>query len=84
MKQPWNVSLRERALIEWVAQASPGDPFPEPWSYASKPLVSIIRTLVTMEVMDKPAADADPATLARDAGAAARTWLEAHPQPNGA
>lgn len=72
-------SIRDRALIEWVAQASVGDPFPEPWSYASRPLESMIRTLVQLGVIDRPAPGVAMAEVARGASAAARAWLEANP-----
>lgn len=75
------MSLADRYLVEWVANAKVGDPFPEPWRWASDPIESIIRTLVGLGVIEKPAPDTDPAAVARDAGAAARAWLEANPPP---
>jgi hypothetical protein len=74
-----DVSLSDRYLVEWVAQASIGDAFPEPWRWASDPIESIIRTLVGLGVIEKPAPDADLARVAREASTAARAWLEAHP-----
>lgn len=48
------VSLADRHLVEWVARAKVGDPFPEPWSWASNPIESIIRTLVGLGVIERP------------------------------
>ena len=79
MDTPPDVRLRDRLLVEWVAQASVGDPLPEPWSQAREPLESIIRTLVQLGVMTRPPPDASPASIAQEAGAAARAWLEQHP-----
>lgn len=73
------VSLADRHLVEWVAQANVGDRFPEPWRWASDPVESIIRTLVALGVIERPPPGAAPATVAREASAAARAWLEAHP-----
>jgi hypothetical protein len=73
------VRLAERRLVEWVAQAKVGDPFPEPWANASDPRESVIRTLVQLGVIDRPAPDADVASVAREASAAARAWLDEHP-----
>lgn len=78
-EEPLRLSIRDRALVEWVAHASVGDPIPEPWSYASQPLVSIIRTLQLHGVIDKPAPDAPLAQVAREASASARAWLDEHP-----
>ena len=75
-----DVSLADRHLVEWVAQASIGDQFPEPWRWASNPIESIVSTLVSVGVIEKPPPDADLAALAREASAAARAWLEANPQ----
>lgn len=79
LDQPPPVALRERLLVEWVAGAKVGDPFPEPWSNAMNPRESIIRTLVMLGVIALPAPDAGFARVAQDAGAAARAWLERHP-----
>jgi hypothetical protein len=73
------VSLADRHLVEWVAQASIGDQFPEPWRWALDPLESIVRTLVGLGVIERPAPDADLADVARQASVAARAWLETHP-----
>ena len=75
-----DVSLSDRHLVEWVAQAKIGDQFPEPWRWASDPIESIIRTLVSLGVIAKPAPDADLAAVAHEASAAARAWLQAHPE----
>ncbi len=74
-----DVSLSDRYLVEWVAQAKVGDQFPEPWKWASDPIESIIRSLVELGVIEKPAPDADLATVAKEAGVCARAWLEANP-----
>lgn len=71
--------MGDRRLIEWVATASVGDAFPEPYSYARSPLESVILTLVSRRVMDKPAPGTDWAAIAGEASSAARAWLEAHP-----
>ena len=73
------VRLRDRLLVEWVAQAKVGDPFPEPFSYARNPLESIIRNLVILGVIERPAPDARLAAVAQEASAAARAWLDEHP-----
>jgi hypothetical protein len=73
------VLLRDRLLVEWVATAKVGDPFPPPWSDAMNPRESIIRTLVMLGVIPRPAPDASMAAVAREASAAARAWLEQHP-----
>ena len=73
------VSLSDRYLVEWVAQAKVGDQFPEPWKWASDPIDSIIRTLVGLGVIDKPAPDANLAVVAQEASVAAKAWLEANP-----
>jgi hypothetical protein len=76
---PSRVMLRDRLLVEWVASAKPGDPFPEPWSNAMSPRESIIRTLVMLGVIELPATDASMAAVAQEASVAARAWLERHP-----
>jgi hypothetical protein len=73
------VRLRDRLLVEWVAQAKVGDPLPEPFSYARNPLESIIRNLVILGVIKPPAPDARLAAVAQEASAAARAWLDEHP-----
>jgi hypothetical protein len=79
MDEPGRVRPAERRLVEWVAQASVGDPFPEPWCDAHDPLESILRTLVQLGVIERPAPDAAPASVAREASARARLWLERNP-----
>ncbi len=79
MDAPRRVLLSERLLVEWVAQAKVGDPFPEPWSNARNPSESIIRTLVQLGVIAHPAPDASIASIAHDASPAARAWLREHP-----
>ena len=79
MDGPPRVLLSERLLVEWVATAKVGDPFPEPWSNARDPRESILRTLVQLGVIAPPARDAAMAQVAQQAGAAARAWLERHP-----
>lgn len=69
------------ALVEWVAAASPGDPFPEPWCHAHDPLRTMIGMLVEFGVLAWPANGTDIATIAREASAAAKLWLEQHPRP---
>jgi len=76
---PDPIRLSDRLLVEWVANAAPGDPFPEPWSQAHSPLQSIVRQLVELGVIEPPAPDTPVATIARDATAAAKAWLEQHP-----
>ena len=75
-----DVSLSDRYLVEWVAEARIGDQFPEPWRWASNPAESVIRTLVGLGVIEKPAPGADLAAVAQEAGVAARAWIAAHPQ----
>ena len=75
-----DVSPHDRHLIEWVAHAKVGDRFPDPWYYASDPSTAIIRTLIALGILERPPPDADVATLARDAGAGARAWLERNPR----
>ncbi len=74
-----DISLSDRYLVEWVAQAKVGDQFPEPWKWASDPIESIIRSLVELGVIEKPAPDVDLATVAKEAGVCAQAWLEANP-----
>lgn len=79
LDEPPRVALRERLLVEWVASAKVGDPFPEPWSNAINPRESIIGTLVMLGVISLPAPDANMAAVAQEASVAARAWLEQHP-----
>ena len=74
-----DVSLADRRLVEWVAQAKIGDDFPEPWKWASDPIESIVRTLVGLGVIDRPPPDMPLAEVAEQAGVAARAWLQANP-----
>jgi len=78
------VTPRDRMLVEWVAQAKVGDALPAPWSYASRPLESVVRSLAIIGVIDPPAPDADWAAIARAASPAAQRWLEQHPADAGA
>ena len=79
--EPRPISLRDRLLVEWVAQAKVGDPLPEPWSYSRTPLASVVRTLIMLGVVERPDPDASLASIARDASAAACEWLEHNPAP---
>jgi hypothetical protein len=78
---PDGIRLSDRLLIEWVAGASPGDSFPEPWSHAHSPLQSMVSHLVALGVLQPPAPDTPVATVAREATAAAKVWLQQHPPP---
>ena len=78
---PDRVRLSDWLLVEWVANAKPGDPFPEPWRQAHSPLESMLRQLAELGVMRPPKPGTDVATIARDATAAAKAWLERHPRP---
>lgn len=78
---PDDIRLSDRLLVEWVARAKPGDPFPEPWCNAHSPLKSIVSQLVELGVIEPPAPGTPVATIARDATAAAKAWLEQHPPP---
>jgi hypothetical protein len=78
------ISVRDRLLIEWVAQAKVGDALPPPWSDSRSPLRSVVRTLIMLGVIENPDPGTPLATVASDASAAARVWLEAHPpEPEG-
>jgi hypothetical protein len=70
----------ELALVQWVAQASVGDQLPEPWRWARNPMESVIRMLVDLEVMAYPPPGTEWAAVAQEAAAAARRWLDDHPQ----
>jgi hypothetical protein len=80
---PERVSLSDRLLVEWVARATPGDPFPEPWCHAHAPLRAIVRQLVGLGVITQPAPDAGVEEIAGVATARAKVWLEAHPPHEG-
>jgi len=73
------VSLGDRMLVEWVAQASVGDDFPEPFRWSSNPLQSVILTLTGLGVMQRPAPGTEWSAVAQEASAAARAWLAEHP-----
>ncbi len=77
------VSPRDRLLVEWVAQAKVGDPLPAPYCYASRPLESVIRNLAILGVIARPGPDQTWASMAGEATAAARIWLQAHPPADG-
>ena len=77
---PDDIRLSDRLLVEWVAKAKPGDPFPEPWCNAHSPLTSILTQLVELGVIEPPAPGTPVAQIARDATAAAQVWLEQHPR----
>jgi hypothetical protein len=81
---PSHVTARDRALVEWVANASPGDRVPEPWRWARSPTRSVILTLVDLDVIEKPQLGTDMTALVGEASAAARAWLEANPADGGA
>lgn len=77
------VSAKDRQLVEWVANAAVGDTIPAPWCYASRPLESIVRTLATLNVIERAPQGSDWAALARTAGPHARAWLERNPPEGG-
>ena len=81
---PDPIRLSDWLLVDWVANAAPGDPFPEPWSNAHSPLQSMLRQLVELGVMRPPARDTPVAEIARTATQAAQAWLEQHPRPQAA
>jgi hypothetical protein len=74
---PDPIRLSDRLLVEWVAGAKPGDPFPEPWSQAHSPLQSMVSQLVELGVIEPPA----PGTPVAKLAAAAKLWLEKNPPP---
>ena len=78
---PDKVRLSDWLLVEWVATAEPGSPFPEPWCHAHSPLESMIHHLSELGVMPEPAPGTDVATVAREATAAAQAWLESNARP---
>jgi len=81
---PDDVSLGDRMLVEWVAQASVGDEFPDPFRWARNPLQSVILTLADLGVMKRPAPGTPWAAIAEEASMAARAWLAEHPAGGGA
>jgi hypothetical protein len=78
-----SVSLGDHRLVEWVAQASVGDGFPEPYCWARNPLQSVILTLTDLGVMDRPAPGAEWAQIAEEATASAQVWLQKNAPPPG-
>ena len=76
---PVAISVRDRILVEWVAQAKVGDALPARYGYASSPLESVIRNLAILGVIKRPQRDQTWASLAVEASAAAQAWLERHP-----
>jgi hypothetical protein len=78
---PDGVRPSDWRLVEWVANASRGDAFPEPWSHAHSPLHSMVSHLIELGVMRPPAPDTPVAAIAAEATAAAKVWLERHPPP---
>jgi hypothetical protein len=77
---PERITPYDRALVEWVANASVGDRIPEPWKWASSPTQSVILRLVDLRVIKAPAQGTDNGDVVREAAVAARAWLEAHPR----
>jgi hypothetical protein len=77
------VTLGDRRLVEWVAQASVGDQFPEPFSHARSPLESVILTLADLGVMPRPARGTQWPEIVEEATAAAKVWLQANPPRQG-
>ncbi len=75
------VSRSDRDLVEWVANASVGDTIPPPWSYANRPLESIVRTLAVLKVIPPAPQGSDWAAIARVAAPAAQEWLQRNPPP---
>jgi hypothetical protein len=75
------VRLGDWLLVEWVATAKPRDPFPEPWCHAHSPLDSMLFQLTELGVIERPPPGTDVATVAREATAAAKRWIEEHPRP---
>jgi hypothetical protein len=78
---PDGIRLSDRLLVEWVAKASRGDSFPEPWSQAHSPWHSMVSHLVELGVLQSPAPDTPVDTIAREATAGAKVWLEQNPPP---
>jgi hypothetical protein len=73
------VNSRDRSLVEWVADAAPGDRVPEPWRWARSPTQSVILTLVDLGVITSPTPGTELGVVIREASEAARAWLGAHP-----
>jgi hypothetical protein len=78
---PDKVRLSDWLLVEWVATAKKGAPFPEPWCHAHSPLDSMLHQLTELGVMAPLDPGTDVATKAREATAAAQAWLERNPRP---
>ena len=78
---PDPVRPSDRALVEWVANAKPGDQYPDPWAQAHSPLTSIVAHLAELGVMALPEQGTSVAAVAREATAAAKVWLESNPPP---
>jgi hypothetical protein len=76
---PAPIGVRDRLLVEWVAQAKVGDALPPPWSYSRTPLQSVVRTLMLIGVIGRPDPGKPLAQVAQEASVAARAWLEANP-----
>ena len=79
---PDPVGVADWLLIEWVASAGQGDPFPEPWCRAHDPPGTMLCRLTELGVMTAPAPGSDPAAIAREASVAAQRWIERHPRPD--
>jgi hypothetical protein len=77
---PERITPYDRALVEWVADASVGDKIPEPWKWASSPTQSVILRLVDLRVIKAPVHGTDNGDVVREAAVAAQAWLEAHPR----
>jgi hypothetical protein len=77
---PAHITPHDRALVEWVANASVGDRIPEPWKWASQPFQSVVLRLIDLRVIAAPAQGADRGEVVREAAVAARAWLERHPR----
>jgi hypothetical protein len=80
---PGQVRAIDRTLLEWVADASPGDRVPEPWRWARSPTRSVILSLVDLGVIPRPDPGTDMSALLAAASTAARAWLDAHPEQPG-
>jgi hypothetical protein len=79
---PDRVRRKDWLLVEWVATAKRGAPYPEPWCHTHSPLLAMVAQLIELRVMEQPAPGTDVATIAREATAAARQWIEQHPEPD--
>jgi hypothetical protein len=79
---PDKIRLGDWLLVEWVATAKPGDPFPEPWCHAHSPLQSMIFQLTELRVIERPAPETPVSQVAHEATAAAQRWIAEHPRPD--